>query len=303
MADFMNGGWAWYIAILTIMSLIGLFWLAMALSGRKPEGPVETSGHVWDEDLKEYNNPLPRWWLNLFYITIIWGALYLIAYPGLGAFRGLLGWSQEDRYQQEMAAAGEKYAPLFERYAQIDVAQLASDPEASKVGEHLYAAYCTGCHGSDARGARGFPNLRDDDWLYGGEAAQIKTTILDGRRGVMPAWAAVVGADGVKNVTAYVETLAGRQTDSVAAATGKAVFQTNCAACHGPDGKGNTMLGAPNLTDETWLHGGSTLRIAETIRAGRIGVMPAHKDVLGEAKVHLLAAYVYGLRQGAAPVQ
>lgn len=302
MADFTAGYWSWFIGGITLLSLIALLLFAWTLSARRSgDGPVGTSGHAWDEDLEEYNNPLPRWWLNLFYITTVWGILYLLAYPGLGAFKGLLAWSQEGQYKGEMAAADGKYAPVFAQYAAVALDQLAQDPKALVIGERLYSAYCTGCHGSDARGARGFPNLRDGDWLYGGDGAQIETSIQDGRQGIMPPWGQAIGADGVTQATAYVEQLAGRTTNSAAAAAGKQVFETTCVTCHGADGKGNPLLGAPNLTDGIWLYGGTTAKIAESIRAGRNGVMPAHQEFLGAAKVHLLAAYVLSLSGPAAP--
>lgn len=299
MADFTSSGWSWYIGILTVGGLLGVFLLAWRLSsGRTGTGPVETSGHVWDEDLEEYNNPLPRWWLNLLYLTIGWALLYLLAYPGLGAYKGLLGWTQQGQYEAEVAAADAQYSPIFARFAGMDLAAVAKDRAAQKIGARLYSTYCTACHGSDARGARGFPNLRDDDWLYGGEPAQILSSITNGRQAAMPAWGTILGADGVKQVTAYVEQLAGRQGDSAAAATGQQLFKTNCVACHGADGNGNTALGAPRLTDDIWLYGGSTEKIAETITKGRNGKMPAHLDLLGENKVHLLAAYILSLRSG-----
>jgi cytochrome c oxidase cbb3-type subunit 3 len=301
MADFTSGGWSVFITVVTVVSLVALYYLAWALSARRTgTGPVETSGHVWDEDLEEFNNPLPRWWLNLFYITIIWAALYLAAYPGLGAYEGMLAWTQADQYAAEVAAADAKYAPVFEEFAGQDLAQVAQIPEAQKIGGRLFATYCTGCHGSDAGGARGFPNLRDGDWLYGGTPEAVKTSIANGRMGAMPAWIAVIGADGVRQVAAHVEKLSGRVTDEAAAAAGAKLFQTNCVACHGPDGKGNPAMGAPNLTDDVWLYGGTTEKIVETIEKGRNGQMPAHGELLGNAKVHLLAAYVLSLGTGEA---
>lgn len=301
MADFTSGGWSVFIAVVTVVSLVALLYLAWVLSARRTgSGPVETSGHVWDEDLEEYNNPLPRWWLNLFYITIVWGALYLAAYPGLGAYKGMLAWSQQDQYAAEIAAADAKYAPMFEKFVGQDLAMVAQDAEAQKIGGRLFSTYCTACHGSDAGGARGFPNLRDGDWLYGGTPEAVKASIANGRQGAMPAWGAIVGADGVKSVVAYVEKLSGRATDDAAATAGQQVFQTNCVACHGPDGKGNPLMGAPNLTDDIWLYGGTTEKITETIDKGRNGQMPAHGELLGDAKVHLLAAYVLSLSGKAA---
>lgn len=303
MADFVSPGWSWFIAITTVVSIVGLFLLAKGLSSRRPAGTSaeETSGHVWDEDLEEYNNPLPRWWLNLFYLTLGWGLLYLIAYPGLGALQGHRNWNQVAQYEAEMAAAEAQYSPLFTRFTETDLATLAQDPPAVKVGARLFSSYCAACHGSDARGARGFPNLRDDDWLYGKDPATVKTTILNGRQGMMPAWGAILAAEVQHDVTAHVESLAGRQTDSEAAKRGATTFTTNCAACHGAQGKGNPLMGAPNLTDDIWLYGGSTARIADTIAKGRQGTMPAHGELLGEAKVHVLAAYVLSMKDSAPP--
>ena len=299
MADFMHAFWSWYIAVPTVLGLVLLFLLAWQLSARRPANePVETSGHVWDEDLAEYNNPLPRWWLNLLYLTILWALGYLVAYPGLGAYKGLLGWTQESEYQKETAAADRQYAPIFDAYAQLDLETVAADPKAARIGQRLFATYCTGCHGSDARGARGFPNLRDRDWLWGGDAVAIETTLRYGRQAAMPAWGPILKDDGVRQVAAYVETLSGRKSDEAAAAQGKTLFQTNCVACHGPEGKGNQAMGAPNLTDDLWLYGGSTAKIEESIRGGRNGHMPAQESTLGPAKVHLLAAYVLGLGKG-----
>lgn len=306
MADFFSASWSWYIGIVTIVSLLALFiftWRLSASSRQRDGTPVETMGHVWDEDLEEYNNPMPRWWLNLFYITIVFGGIYLALYPGLGAFEGVLGWTQVGEYTQEVTAADDKYGPLFNQYLGKDLTELVSDSKALAIGARLFSTYCTGCHGSDAGGARGFPNLRDNDWLYGGEPAQIKTTIMDGRQGAMPAWGPILGRDAVSDVAAYVETLSGRKIDPQTTAgnpvEGEKIFQANCFACHGADGKGNPLLGAPNLTDDIWLYGGSPAKIVESIELGRNGVMPAHQEFLGEAKVQLLAAYIYSLRQHA----
>ena len=298
MADFTSNFWSWLIAGVTIISIAVLIYFVKTLSTRKSDNDAapETMGHVWDEDLEEYNNPLPRWWLNLFYITLFWGIGYLIFYPGLGAYQGLLGWSQTQQYEDEVKAAADKYEPLFEKYTAIPIKQLASDPEAVKVGERLFAAYCTTCHGSDARGARGFPNLRDEDWLYGGEPAQIVATLTNGRNGIMPPWEEALSASEIRAVSKYVEHLAGRDVDASVAAEGELPYTTYCVVCHGADGKGNQQLGAANLTDKIWLHGGSTLKIVETIAKGRVGYMPPHGEFLGAAKIHLLATYIYSFR-------
>jgi cytochrome c oxidase cbb3-type subunit 3 len=255
---------------------------------------------VWDEDLQELNNPLPRWWLNMFYITLVFGVVYLALYPGLGTFAGAFGWTQIGQYQKEVEGVEKRIAPLYEQYLREDLKALAANPEALKTGERLFVNYCTGCHGSDARGATGFPNLRDNDWLYGGDPEVIKTSILNGRGGVMPGWGAALGPDGVFQVAEYVISLSGKRTvNEEAAAKGKEKFMQTCVACHGPEGKGNQALGAPNLTDNIWLYGSAQKTVMDVIEKGRNGRMPAHKDFLGEAKGHLLAAYIYSLSQPA----
>lgn len=307
MADFTSGFWSIFIAAVTILSIVVLTWFLWAQSRvrtSKDDGGSETSGHTWDEDLKEFNNPMPRWWLNLFYLTLIWGTGYLIAYPGLGAFEGVLEWSQESQYEAEVATANETYGPLFSRYAGTPIEQLVDDSDAMAMGRNLFSSYCTQCHGSDAGGARGFPDLTDADWQWGNSPEQIEHTILNGRQGVMPPWVEVIGEDGVNHVTTYVEQLAGRNvTNREHAAAGKKVYDQLCIACHGADGAGNALLGAPRLTDDIWLYGGTHRRIAESIANGREGVMPANENFLGKDKVHVLAAYVYGFTRGDAPTK
>jgi cytochrome c oxidase cbb3-type subunit 3 len=304
MADFTSSFWNWYIIIPTLGGILGCFLLVRWLSGGgvKSGEKAKSMGHVWDENLEELNNPLPSWWLKLFYITMVFGLCYLTLYPGLGSFPGLLGWSSAGQYEREIDLADASYGPLFTKYRAMPIIAVAADPEAHKMGERLFVNYCSVCHGSDARGARGFPNLRDNDWLYGGSPEQIEQTILNGRNGVMPAWKDALGGDqGVADTVQYVLSLSGRNVDQAAAARGKEKFQTFCVACHGADGKGNQALGAPNLTDNIWLYGGSEKTVTETISNGRNGQMPAHKDFLGEDKVHLLAAYVYSLSTGEQP--
>jgi cytochrome c oxidase cbb3-type subunit 3 len=296
MADFTSNFWPWYIAVIVVASLAFCVFLVIWMSEKRaaPSKP-ETMGHVWDEDLAEYNNPLPGWWLKLFYITIVFGVVYLILYPGLGIFSGVLGWTDTEQYDREMAAAQERFGPLYAKYGGTDLKALAADPEAMKTAGRLFATYCTQCHGSDARGATGFPNLRDSEWLYGGQPENIETTILNGRRGAMPAWGPVLGDEGVQNVTAYVLSLSGRKADKGDPAAGKEKFMQLCVACHGAAATGNPALGAPDLTNDVWLYGGSPRAISTTISGGRNGYMPAHKDFLGADKIHLLAAYVYSL--------
>lgn len=295
MADFTSKFWEWYIFILVVASIAACFALVIWMSRGKKPAKIESHGHVWDGDLEELNNPLPMWWLYMFYITLFFAIGYLLVYPGSGVFAGAFKWSELGQYQQEMKKAEDKYGPLFEKYRNQDLLKVAQDPEALKMGKRLYMTYCTNCHGSDAGGGPGYPNLRDGDWLYGGEPAAIKASIANGRNGFMPPHAASLGPEGVLNVSEYVLSLSGRKVNADAAATGKATFETICAACHGKDGKGNKLMGAPNLTDGIWLYGASQAAVMKTIGEGRKGSMPAHGEFLGEAKVHLLAAYIYSL--------
>jgi cytochrome c oxidase cbb3-type subunit 3 len=296
MADFVSKFWEWYILISVALSFVACFALIIWMSrGRKAGTKIESMGHTWDDDLEELNNPLPIWWLYMFYVTLVFGIVYLLIYPGSGVFAGAFKWSEVGQYDQEMKVAEQKYGPLYEKFRTQDIKLVASSPEAQKMGQRLFMTYCTACHGSDAGGGPGFPNLRDKDWLYGGQPENIKASIMDGRNGVMPAWGAVLGPEGVHSVSEYVMSLSGRQVNTDAAAVGKEKFMQICAACHGADGKGNQAMGAPNLTDNIWLYGGSQAAIIKTITDGRNGHMPAHGEFLGEAKVHLLAAYIYGL--------
>ena len=296
MADFTSKFWEWYIFILVVLSIAACFALVIWMSrGRKPGAKAESHGHVWDGDLEELNNPLPVWWLYMFYITLVFGIVYLLIYPGSGVFAGAFKWSEVGQYEQEMKVAEQKYGPLYEKYRTQDIKLVATNPEALKIGQRLYMTYCTACHGSDAGGGPGFPNLRDQDWLYGGQPENIKASIADGRNGAMPPWGAVLGAEGVHNVSEYVMSLSGRQVNAEAAATGKEKYRQLCIACHGADGQGNPAMGAPNFTDNVWLYGGSQAAIMKSISDGRSGRMPAHGEFLGEAKVHLLAAYIYSL--------
>ena len=299
MADFNSDFWHWYISIITVISILACVWLLWWMtSGYKKTDQIEDTGHVWDGDLTELNNPLPRWWLGLFYITIAFSGFYLLLYPGLGSFAGILGWTSQGSYEEEVERVDAKIGPLFARYQQTPVIDLLKDKDALKVGKRLYATYCTTCHGSDARGARGYPNLRDNNWLWGGDPESIKTTITNGRIAGMPAWEGPLGGEsGVDEVTQYVLSLSGRATISELAEKGKAKYDIFCVACHGPTGTGNTALGAPNLTDDIWLYGSSLTRISQSIAKGRNGQMPAHGEFLGEAKIHLLSAYVYSLSQ------
>ena len=300
MADFTSSFWSWFISITTVVSIIACFLLTrwMSTTKHKSEDTAETTEHVWDEDLRELNNPLPRWWVGLFYLTIVFSIGYLVLYPGLGSFAGILDWTSRGQYENEMQVAQERIGPMYQQYLEQDIVVVAQDEQARATGQRLFVNYCSTCHGSDARGARGFPNLRDDEWLWGGSPDAIQTTILEGRTGVMPAWSAALGGSaGVSDVTDYVLSLSGREHDAAAAARGQEKFTMLCVSCHGAEGTGNPLLGAPDLTNDVWLHGGSRARIEETIAGGRQGVMPGHREFLGEGKAHLLAAYVYSLSE------
>lgn len=296
--------WEWHIIVLTLGGILGVFALVIWMSSGerpKPGEKVKTMGHVWDGTLEELNNPLPMWWLYLFYGTMIFGLIYFLLYPGMGSFAGLLDWSEIKQYEREMEAAETRYAPIYAKYQQEQVTVLAEKEDALKIGQSLFMTYCTVCHGSDAGGGPGFPNLRDDDWLYGGEPDTIKTSIAVGRSGQMPSAKdnGLNSEQEIKNVTQYVLSLSGNETDKAAAEVGKTKFMGVCIACHGMEGKGMQALGAPNLTDNIWLYDDprKTLLedVTETIANGRKGLMPAHGEFLGEAKIHLLTAYLYKL--------
>ena len=302
MADFINGWLGILIALVVAISVIGcgvLLWFQSKIKVKvgvdgKPL-PVETTGHVWDGDLRENNNPLPGWWMNLFYATVVFGVVYMLLYGGFGSYKGMLGWSQDDEYKAELKAGDDQYGPLFQKYMAMDIPTVAKDPQALEIGERLFLNTCAQCHGSDAQGVKGYPNLTDKDWLYGGDPQTILTTLHEGRNGFMPPMADATGtADDVLNVANYVLSLSDTPHDAAKAQTGKAKFAA-CAACHGEDGKGNQAMGAPNLTDKIWLYGSSTDAIIEGINKGRKNTMPAYKGVIDEDKLHLLAAYVWSL--------
>ena len=287
-----------YVVVIVLGSILACAVL-LYIQGKAKFTPGKTMGHVWDETLEEYNNPMPKWWSWLFVITVIFALVYLALYPGLGSFKGVLGWSAVGQYNAERERMDATVQPMYSKYLGMDVKALAADKQAMETGKRLYLTYCMQCHGADGRGAKGFPNLADSDWLYGGEPDQIKQTIAEGRMGVMPPHAQL-GADTVKDLANYVRSLSGLPNDSVRAAKGKEAFTSaGCVGCHGMDAKGMQAIGAPNLTDKVWLYGSSEAVIVETITLGRQNKMPAWKAFLGDAKDHVLTAYVYSLSQGA----
>ncbi len=296
MSDFTSDFWSFYVAGITILGIIGCGVLLWMTARKKVESASDnTTGHVWDEDLREMNNPMPRWWMWLFVITIIFAFAYLAIYPGLGKYSGQLNWSQTGAYDAEVAKANAELEPLYARFASMKPQEIAVDPQALAIGERLFMNNCAQCHGSDAHGSKGFPNLTDNDWLHGGSPEKIHETLVLGRVGNMPPMAAAVGTpDEVRNLANYVLSLSGSPHDSLRASLGKPKFAA-CAACHGMDAKGNTALGAPNLTDDIWLHGWGEAAIVNIVNNGKVNMMPAQAEKLTEAQINVLAAYVWGM--------
>lgn len=296
MSDFTSDFWHLYVAIATLVSILAcavLLWISGTTKAATHAD--NTTGHVWDEDLKEMNNPLPKWWVYLFIITVVFGLVYGALYPMFGKFQGALGWSSHGQHAAEVQKMEAAIAPIYARFNDMKPEQLAGDSQAMAIGERLFMNYCAQCHGSDARGAKGFPNLTDGDWNWGGEPDAIRTTIAEGRMGVMPPMAAAVGnAEDVRNLAHYVLSLSGSPHDSVRAVQGKDKFGA-CAACHGMDGKGNSAMGAPNLTDNIWLHGWGEEAIVRAVNNGITNQMPGQSALLNEAQIHVLTGYVWGL--------
>jgi cytochrome c oxidase cbb3-type subunit 3 len=290
----MSSFWSWWVIILTALSFIGTTWILFANRSGAPADPEQTTGHAAD-GIEEYDNPMPYWWFAMFVITIVFSVGYLIAYPGMGNFKGVLNWTQHDQWQDSVDRAEQRFGAMRMKYLAMSVEDVAQDGEAVKMGQRMFANNCAQCHGSDAKGSYGFPNLSDSDWLWGASPAELKTSITAGRRAAMPAWGPMLGDDGVRNVTAYVQSLNGRNVDDDHADAGKTQFDMLCSACHGQDGTGNPLFGAPNLTNGIWLYGGEDEQIMHSIRTGRNGVMPAHEALLSEDKIHLITAYVYSL--------
>ncbi|WP_257293399.1 cytochrome-c oxidase, cbb3-type subunit III [Endozoicomonas sp. YOMI1] len=293
----MSNFWHWWIVLLTTACLVLVTWVLFATrKTQRKEMTEETTGHAYD-GIEEYDNPLPHWWFIMFVATLVFTVGYLILYPGMGKWAGILGWTQVNELEQNQQKHDRKYAPEFARYAATPIEQLINNPKALKMGERVFINNCALCHGMDAGGNFGFPDLVDNDWLYGGTPDAIKATIVHGRQGQMPAWGAVIGDIGVKQVASYTRELSGIDTGASEAdlAVGEKIFSTTCAVCHNADGTGNFALGAPNLTNNIWLYGSSQAQVEYTIRQGRNGVMPPWNDILGEEKVHLVTAYVYSL--------
>ena len=293
----MTTGQSIFIIVLTLANIAGCIWLLWWTRRSPGEGSTteHTTGHVWDEDLHELNNPLPRWWLWLFIITVVFGLVYFVLYPGLGTWKGTRNWTSQAEHAADAKANAARIEQALAPYHARSVLELSSDPAALNVGRNLFLNNCATCHGSDGGGAPGFPNLTDQDWLWGGAPDTVVATISNGRMGVMPPWGEALGPRGVEDVLSYVLSLSGRKLEAGDAHAGAKKFTELCAACHGPDAHGNPAMGAPNLSDGIWLHGGSLAAVRETIEKGRNGTMPAHATRLGETRVKLLAAYVLSL--------
>jgi cytochrome c oxidase cbb3-type subunit 3 len=293
----MSTFWSIFVIVLVVINVGGCVWLiAWTMNMNTAEQDDDSTGHTWDGDLKEYNNPLPKWWLNTFYLSIIFTVIYLALYPGLGNFKGLLGWTQNGQYEEQVEATRVQYEEVYAAFAGIPLEDLAKNPDALRLGRNTYMNNCASCHGSDGRGAKSFPNLTDDSWLWGGDAATIQKTIAQGRVGNMPALGAVAGEEGVEQIITYL--LSDADDSSAEVAAGKQKFMTSgCIGCHGVNAEGNPMLGAPNLRDEDWLHGSSREDIRDTINNGRVNQMPAQLDLIGEDRIRMVAAYVMSLGQ------
>ena len=306
----MSTAWSWYVIALIVLNIGGCAWLLWWTAKRRPGDPKpEDTSHYWDDgDITEYNKPLPKWWINLFWITIVFGIGYLAWFPGMGAFAGYGKWSSKQEHAFDKAADTARLEETFAPYKGQSIDVLARDPNARRLGRAIFNNTCATCHGSSAQGAKGYPNLADDIWHWGGTPDRVLQTVLDGREGVMPEWGKVLtgmgGDHAVGDVAAYVRALQDPEKlmqNNYAAAQGKPLYESVCAACHGKDGKGKTDIGAPDLTDKYWLYGGDTFAIRTSIAKGRHGSMPAHRELLGETRARLVAAYVWSLSHEGQP--
>lgn len=301
MSDFTSSFWSIAIAVISLIGIIACAWIAWHFGRRTPKdikalspgGAVAQTGHEWD-GITEYDNPLPRWWVWMFYIMVAWALIYLVLYPGLGAYKGTLGWTQVNQYEAERERLDARIEVAYAEFSGLSPLQLAENERALNSAHSLFLNNCAQCHGSDARGSRGYPNLSDGDWLWGGTPEAIYTTIAKGRHGIMPPQS-IGDATAVRNVAAYVQSLSGVAHNASAAVLGRPLFEQTCAACHGADGTGNQALGAPNLTDKVWLYGGSQADIMNSILHGREGVMPAHEGRLTEQQINLLVGYLMNI--------
>lgn len=303
MTDF----WSWWVALLSIGCWIFVTGTLIFVLRMRPTLEEDgTTGHTYD-GIKEYDKPMPRWWLAVFWLSIVWALFYFALYPSLGNWKGIatveqldgtkVHWTSVNEMEADYAKNNQLFLDNFEkRFAGMSVLELSDDPRALKIGQALFRQNCAVCHGSNARGAAGFPNLTDNDWLYGGKTENIVETLTKGRIAGMPAWQEKLGESGVRAAAEYVMSISGRGgLDGALVTEGAELFKKNCAVCHGAAGMGNQAVGAPNLTDNIWLYGGDRATIQHTLRHGRAGVMPVFAHQLGEERIQLVAAYVYQL--------
>jgi len=300
MSDFVNGFWGYYVAFVVLAGIAWCLWLIFSQrEWLKPRpGKVEDTGHVWDGDLREMNNPVPRWWTAMYILMCLFGLGYLVLYPGLGAFQGSLAYTSAQEVKQDQAALDATVKPIYARFANMDIPQIAADPEAHLIGERLFLNNCAQCHGSDAKGSISFPNLVEGDSIYGRQPEVLLATITQGRNGMMPALGAAIDARTAGEIAQYVRSLSGLAHDQIRSLRGKPEYMNSCAACHGAEGKGNKALGAPNLTDDVWLYGSSEAAIVHGILNGRDNRMPAQEQILSSEQIRLVAAWVWGLSKG-----
>ena len=295
----MSTFWSLWVIVMTAITIVGVCWILFAtrkivVKGKPKDGEVPKTGHVYD-GIEEYDNPLPGWWFNLFIGTVVFTVIYLVLYPGLGNFPGVLGWTSDGQWQQQEKKAEDRFEAVYADLADQSIEELALNPKAFKIGRRLFGNNCAVCHGSDGGGSYGFPDLTDSDWLYGGTPEAIQASITHGRKGSMPGWLSVIGEDGINQVTEYLFKIAETDHDASLAGAGEQVYSAYCAACHGADATGNEALGAPNLRDDIWLYGRSPELIKTSIRSGRQGNMPAQAEQLQDSKIRLLSAYVFSL--------
>ncbi|HEY9279393.1 MAG TPA: cytochrome-c oxidase, cbb3-type subunit III [Eoetvoesiella sp.] len=297
MSDFTSGFWSYYISAIALGGVVFCFILLISQRAwlKQKIDKVEDTGHVWDGDLTELNNPVPRWWTVMFVGLCIVALAMFVLYPGLGSYEGTLGYTAAKQVQAERQQLDEQIRPIFARYEKMPIDEIAHNADAREIGQRLFLNNCAQCHGSDARGSANFPNLADNDWLYGGSPEQIMQTIAKGRHGMMPAWKSAIKPTEASDIAQYVRSLSGLASDSLRIVPGKRGFDNFCVACHGVDGKGNQALGAPNLTDGVWLYGSSEASIVETILNGRENRMPAQEGLLSADQIRMLTAWVWGL--------
>lgn len=287
----MSSGWHWFVVLGTLLSLAAMLWLLIANRHKTNQG---STGHEWD-GIQELDNPLPFWWVGMFVVSIVFTLIYLVYYPGLGNFDGAGDWSSFGQHDNEVARHDARFAPLYAELGSLDEAALWEDRRAMQVGRRLFLNHCSTCHGVNANGAFGFPNLNDEEWIWGSDYQAVRTTLVQGRVAAMPPWGAALGEDGVINMAHFVRQMAGLEHDADKAAAAAPQYNMLCVACHGADGKGNALLGAADLTNDIWLYGGSLEQIIFTLNNGRQGNMPAQADILTDDKIHILTAYVRSL--------